>query len=115
MGGHYRNIRATLEFGAHVHRRLTMQMICNPDTDFVWRIEENDDGSVECTYIGFCAIDSDRIKTYTSSQELPEWIKDRVAVLRMMPPDPNKSIVFGVGRRVSENVYWVVEQDRVWR
>lgn len=97
------------------YRRLKMAMVCNPDTDFVWRIEECEDGSVKCIYIGFCPIDSERIKTYTTSQELPEWIKDRVAVLRMMPPDPNKSIVFGVGRRVSEDVYWVVEQDNVWR
>lgn len=106
---------AGMEKRSQDRARIWIAMICNPDTDFVWRIEENDDGSVECTYIGFCAIDSERIKTYASSQELPEWIKDRIAVLRMMPPDPNKSIVFGVGRRVSENVYWVVEQDNVWR
>lgn len=115
MGCELDEVIAGMEKRSQARTRIWMAMICNPDTDFVWRIEENDDGSVECTYIGFCAIDSDRIKTYTSSQELPEWIKDRVAVLRMMPPDPNKSIVFGVGRRVSENVYWVVEQDNVWR
>lgn len=115
MEGYVDDGFARMEREMRRYKRQQMQMICNPDTDFVWRIEENDDGSVECTYIGFCAIDSERIKTYNSSQELPEWIKDRVAVLRMMPPDPNKSIVFGVGRRVSENVYWVVEQDNVWR
>lgn len=92
-----------------VQVRRWLHMICDPDTDFVWRIEEKDNGSVESIYIGFCPIDSERTKTYTTSQELPEWIQDRVAVLRMMPPDPNKSIVYGVGRRVSETIYWVVE------
>jgi hypothetical protein len=85
------------------------QMICDPDKDFIWRIEECDDGTIDCMYIGFCPIDSERLKTYATSEELPEWIKDRVAVLRMMPADPNDSVVFGVGRRVSESIYWVVE------
>lgn len=115
MGGYFDKILADMMYNERNYRSRWLQMICHPDADFVWRIEENDDGSVECTYIGFCAIDSERTKTYTSSQELPEWIKDRVAVLRMMPPDPTKSVVFGVGRRVSESVYWVVEQDNVWR
>lgn len=93
---------------------LTAEMVLDmtkSDTDAVWRVEELRDGRVETTYIGFSPIDSDRVVLYEDSSELPEWIKDRVAVLRMMPCDPATSVVFGVGRRISEHVFWVVEDS----
>lgn len=79
------------------------------EEDVIWRIEEFSDGKVQSMYIGFAPIDSKRILDYNSSSELPEWVKDRVAVLRMLPCDPTNSVVFGVGRRISEHVFWVVE------
>lgn len=79
------------------------------DTDEVWRVEEYPTGAVETMYIGFSPIDSERVILYEDSSELPEWINDRVAVLRMMPCNPVTSVVFGVGRRISEHVFWVVE------
>jgi hypothetical protein len=79
------------------------------DTDAFWRIEEFADGQVRSMYIGFAPIDSKRVIDYNSSSDLPEWVKDRVAVLRMLPCDPTNSVVFGVGRRISEHVFWVVE------
>lgn len=94
--------------------RLTAGMVlamAKSDTDAVWRVEECSNGAVETMYIGFSPIDSDRVVLYEDSSELPEWIKDRVAVLRMMPCDPATSVVFGVGRRISEHVFWVVEDS----
>lgn len=93
---------------------LTAEMVLDmtkSDTDAVWRVEELRDGRVETTYIGFYPIDYDRVIYYEDSSKLPEWINDRVAVLRMMPCNPTTSIVFGVGRRISESVFWVVEGD----
>jgi hypothetical protein len=93
---------------------LTAEMVLDmtkSDTDAVWRVEELHDGRVETTYIGFYPIDYDRVIYYEDSSKLPEWINDRVAVLRMMPCNPTTSIVFGVGRRISESVFWVVEGD----
>lgn len=93
---------------------LTASMVltmAKSDTDAVWRVEERPDGRVETMYIGFSPIDSERVILYEDSSELPEWVKDRVAVLRMMPCDPVTSVVFGVGRRISEHVFWVVEED----
>lgn len=79
------------------------------DTEAVWRVEEFSNGSVQSMYIGLSPIDSERIVTYNSVLEIPEWINDRMAVLRMLPCDPTNSVVFGVGRRISEYVFWVVE------
>jgi hypothetical protein len=95
-------------------RRLTANMVlcmAKSDTDAVWRVEELSTGAVETTYIGFSPIDSDRVILYQDSSELPEWIKDRIAVLRMMPCNPTTSVVFGVGRRISDYVFWVVEDS----
>lgn len=83
--------------------------VCEPESDMVWRLEEKEDGSVEAIYIGFGPIDSDRIKLYANFGSLPEWMQDRVAVLRMMPCDPHESVVFGVGRRIAEETFWVVQ------
>ena len=91
----------------HIPRHL-MQMVCDPDADFIWRIEERNDGTVESMYIGFLPIDSSRVTHYNSGNDLPEWIKDRIAVLRMMPPKSTESVVFGVGRRIDTNIFWVV-------
>jgi len=88
--------------------RYMAQMICNPDADFIWRIEERADGTVKSMYIGFSPVDSDRVTQYNSGDDLPEWVKDRIAVLRMMPPNATDSVVFGVGRRIAPNVFWVV-------
>lgn len=95
---------------APVH--LTASMILKMaayDTDAIWRVEEFSNGSAQSMYIGLSPIDSERIITYNTVSEIPEWINDRIAVLRMLPCDPTNSVVFGVGRRISEHVFWVVE------
>jgi len=88
--------------------RYLAHMVCNPDADFIWRIEERNDGTVESMYIGLIPIDSDRVTHYNSGDDVPEWVKDRIAVLRMLPPLSVDSVVVGVGRRISAKVFWVV-------
>lgn len=47
-------------------------------------------------------------KKYDTPDGLPHWIKEKLAVLMLIDPDePNKKDVVGVGRRISENIYWV--------
>lgn len=41
------------------------------------------------------------------TDELPEWITRRVAVLSTMSYEPPTEWVNSIGRRISENVYWV--------
>lgn len=91
----------------HIH--ATLSMICTPESDYVWRVHMLPRGRVEIKYIGYNPIDEERTKVYSTFEEIPEWIRGRVAVLQMMPADPQESVVFGVGRRVSEDVYWVVQ------
>jgi hypothetical protein len=90
----------------------TPQMICDPNVDRVWRVSQ-EDGLVTTSYIGFVKMKGERTKTYSTLDKAPNWIQDRVAVLRMMPQDPNTSIVNGVGRRIDETTFWVVAPEEV--
>lgn len=105
----------TMAFGATAvskhrpHVEATLKMICAPESDYVWRVHIKSDTSVEVKYIGYNPIDGKRSTVYATFDMIPDWMQGRIAVLRMMPPDPQESVVFGVGRRVSEDVYWVVQ------
>lgn len=46
-------------------------------------------------------------KTYNCIDALPNWIKERLAVLMMTSPTPPTDPVDGIGRRISENIFWV--------
>ena len=86
-----------------------MEMICAPDQDYIWRVEIHDGGSTDVRYIGFCPVDNGDAKVYDDFADIPDWMQHRVAALCMMPPDPNTSSVYGVGRRINDNTYWVVQ------
>ena len=85
-----------------------LRMVCVPESDHVWRVKVNCD-SVSCSYIGFRTIDSATSVIYPDLEAAPDWVKDRVAVLRMLPPNPTDSMVFGVGRRIDDDIFWVVQ------
>ncbi len=86
-----------------------LNMVCHAHEDYVWRIKMEPEGKVVMSYIGYCPVDTPRLIVYSSFEKIPEWVKDRLAVLNMMPPNPTDSAVFGVGRRVDEDTWWVVE------
>jgi hypothetical protein len=44
---------------------------------------------------------------YSSTDELPLWMQERLAVLMMMSFEPPTVDLVGVGRRISSHVYWV--------
>jgi len=91
------------------HLRGSMRMICDPENDYIWRVELHDDGRAKVSYIGFCPIDDDAPKKYDALSDMPEWMQHRIAALYMMPPDPEESAVFGIGRRINDTVYWIVQ------
>lgn len=86
-----------------------LRMICDPEEDVIWRVTLCKDGTVRMSYIGYMRAYDYVTKTYSTLDKLPEWLKDRIAVLRMMPPNPNDSVVYGVGRRIDDKSYWIVE------
>lgn len=46
---------------------------------------------------------------YDCVKDLPMWMQERLAVLRMCPCDYPTEFIEGVGRRILEDVFWVVE------
>jgi hypothetical protein len=90
-------------------RRAYAAMVCDEAVDMLWRIEKGAFGVYELMYLGHLPIDSPGLLRYPTYDTLPEWVKDRLAVLSMLKPDVHESVVYGVGRRVAEDVYWIVE------
>ena len=39
--------------------------------------------------------------------DLPEWLGRKLSILMVMPHESPTSYVSGVGRRITENVFWV--------
>ena len=46
--------------------------------------------------------------TTTDMSEIPEWIQRRLAVLMMVAPT---EFVEGIGRRISENIFWIYFEE----
>ena len=88
---------------------VTISMVCDEHIDKLWRLEGGPDDHWTLEYIGFTPSDWPQHMKFSSREEFPTWLEERVAVLSMLDTDPHNSIVFGVGRRISTYVYWVVE------
>lgn len=89
-----------------------LHMICDPEEDRIWRLSQTKNG-ILMSYIGFVKIESDVTKQYPTLDKAPDWVQDRVAVLRMMPKDPNTSVIFGVGRRIDETTFWIIQPEEI--
>ena len=74
--------------------------------DNTYRISVFPDG-VDVVCFGLESVDSVLEGHYDRIDDLPDWVKERLAVLNMMPPTPPTNSVDGVGRRISAHVYWV--------
>lgn len=82
----------------------------NTSDDNVYRIGIYPDG-VDVACFGLERIDSCLEGYYDRLDDLPDWVKERIAVLSMMPSKPPTNEVAGIGRRISVNVYWVYAPD----
>ena len=61
-------------------------------------------------YVLSLGLDADsHEQEYVSTDIMPDWMQDRLSVLLMMDPTPPTKYVDGVGRRISEDIFWVVE------
>jgi hypothetical protein len=65
--------------------------------------------SVLC--LGMERVDSCLQGEYSSLDELPQWVQERIAILSMLTATPPTEEVHGVGRRISEHTYWVYRPD----
>jgi hypothetical protein len=52
-------------------------------------------------------LDAELEGDYPNPQALPDWMQERLAVLMLTPSEPPTKEIAGVGRRMSENVFWI--------
>lgn len=73
---------------------------------------EIEPSKVTVVCLGTERIDPSEEGEYNSVDDLPNWVQERLAILMMMSIEPPTQFVDGVGRRISENVYWVFKTDK---
>ena len=94
-----------VESDAVTTRRPLAHMIAEcPKT---YRISFSEKGGIEVVCFDLENIDSELEGHYDSVSALPAWVQERVAVLAVCSPNPPTPTVDGIGRRISENVYWI--------
>jgi hypothetical protein len=71
----------------------------------IWRVVVNELG-VKALYIGLGSRAPIEVQTVS---ELPRWMQERVAVLSMLTESPPTKPIEGVGRRITNSVYWIVK------
>lgn len=85
--------------------RPLLHMIANePKT---YRISFGQKGGIEVVCFDLENIDSELEGYYDDVSALPVWVQERIAVLAVCSSNPPTPTVEGVGRRISENIYWV--------
>ena len=73
----------------------------------IWRVKLTEDGSVELSDFTMPKTSKNFITTQRLNEvSLPSWIKERISVLQICE---SGTTIEGVGQKVSENVYYVIE------
>lgn len=91
---------------SHVVQMAHMSMEVLAQVKDVLRLEVID-GSVTIIDFSLEMLDNDISGWYSEVDLLPDWVKDRLALLMMVDPTPPTKYVDGVGRRISETVFWI--------
>jgi hypothetical protein len=68
-------------------------------------------GEIYVLCLGLLPSDSSIEGQYSSADELPLWMQERLAVLMMMSLETPTVELVGVGRRISSHVYWVYKPE----
>jgi len=74
--------------------------------DGIYRVEVVGSG-LEILGFGLSSVDSPLAGHYDHVDDLPNWVKERLAILMITSEEPPTREVEGVGRRISKYVYWV--------
>lgn len=80
----------------------------------VYRIKINADGTVDTDCYELLDNFSPELEGgYNNVDDLPKWVQDRISVLMLLDHKVLNQEVKSVGRRISENIFWVFkgEQD----
>ena len=93
----------------YVANMVTRSHLSNDDN--VYRVSIHPDG-VDVIGFGLFGVDSFFEGHYSRPDDLPEWVKERLAVLMITSATPPTQEVEGVGRRISSHVFWVYAPER---
>ena len=83
-----------------------VRMLTGDYEDNVYRVEIAN-GFVRVLCLGMERVDACGQGVYHNLDEIPEWMQEQVAKLSMLSGVPPTENVVGVGRRITENTYWV--------
>lgn len=73
---------------------------------------EIEPSKVTMVCLGTERIDPNEEGEYNSVDDLPNWVQERLAILMMMSIEPPTQFVDGIGRRISDTIYWVFKSDK---
>lgn len=76
------------------------------DNKKIYRLVIHDDGHIGVDCYGIDSIDNELELYYPSSDKLPMWVQERLALLSMLDPSKGNDVP-SVGRRISNSIYWV--------
>lgn len=77
-----------------------------PPYDKIYRVCIRD-SKVEVVCLGLDNVDAEATGDYSSVQELPAWMHDKLAALSLFQCGTFMPVVEGVGRRISEDIFWL--------
>jgi hypothetical protein len=90
----------------HLRNALLMELTGRVDDDEeLWRVTVTVLG-VTALYIGLGTKPELKVDDLS---DLPKWMQERVVVLSMLTERPPTKPIEGVGRRISDTVYWIVK------
>jgi hypothetical protein len=78
----------------------------NRPIEQVWRVKINDEGAVDMYSFAMPQEKNLPAAKCLNTAALPDWIKERIAVLQICEQG---DIVEGVGQKVSDKVFYVIE------
>jgi hypothetical protein len=89
-----------------------MKKICDELLDEILRVEYVGNKTWHIIDIGIQRKGSTKKckKKFVKTDDMPEWLKDRIAVLSMLEGRGlEDSGIYGIGARIDDNSFWVVK------
>lgn len=88
----------------------TAMTVAAPGAEVIYRVLlKGERANVVCIDMPIDYLSEAICREYDRFEQAPQWLQDRVLALRMLTEGPPTGWVDGVGRRVSEDVFWVVK------
>ena len=78
-----------------------------PDDNNIYRVSMTGLPYISIMCLGDGFVDSICEGEYYGVDALPDWVKERIAILMLCPTNPPMPTIDGVGRRIAENIFWV--------